>query len=135
MMAARALRASTLAAALAVSSAAARAQDCCDPAGPFRTGEAAADEPATCDTIGYWMERVPAYDGRLTVSIQGVLSAVETDGTLAYLVMCEAPGVRVMCVTYSTNGMQPGDFVAFGGGYAPVDETRMMLDPCLARKL
>lgn len=132
MTAARALRASTLAVALAVSSAAARAQDCCDPAGPFRKGEAYADEPATCETIGDWIDRVPDYDGRLTMAIRGALSAVETDGTLAYLVMCDAPGVRVLCVTYSTNDMQPGDVVLFGGGYAPVDENRIMLDPCLA---
>ncbi len=132
MTAARALRASTLAAALAVSSAAAQAQDCCDPAGPFRKGEAYADEPATCETIGDWIDRVPDYDGRLTMSVRGALSAVETDGTLAYLIMCDAPGVRVLCVTYSTNGMQPGDVVLFGGGYAPVDESRVMLDPCLA---
>lgn len=132
MTAARVLRASSLAVALAVSSVSAPAQECCDPAGPFRKGEAYADEPATCETIGDWIDRVPAYDGRLTMSIRGTLSAVETDGTLAYLVMCEAPGVRVLCVTYSTNDMQPGDVVLFGGGYAPVDESRVMLDPCLA---
>lgn len=132
MKAARALRASTLAAALAASTLPAPAQDCCDPAGPFRKGEAYADQPATCETIGDWIDRVPDYDGRLTMSIRGALSAVETDGTLAYLIMCDAPGVRVLCVTYSTNDMQPGDVVLFGGGYAPVDESRVMLDPCLA---
>jgi len=132
MTAARVLRASLLAVPLAMSTVPAPAQECCDPAGPFRKGEAYADEPATCETIGDWIDRVPAYDGRLTMSIRGTLSAVETDGTLAYLVMCEAPGVRVLCVTYSTNDMQPGDVVLFGGGYAPVDESRVMLDPCLA---
>lgn len=132
MIAGYALPRSLLLAAFALSAGPASAQECCDPAGPFRTGEAYADEPATCGTVAGWIDRAPAYDGRITMSIRGALSAVETDGTLAYLVMCEAPGVRVLCVTYSTNGMQPGDVVLFGGGYSRVYETRVMLDPCLA---
>lgn len=110
----------------------AQEQSCCDPTGPFRPGEGYADEPATCETIGTWVDRAPQTDARITLSIVGPLSAVEFDGTLAYLVMCEQPGVQVMCVTYSTNGMQPGNVVLFGGGYKRVGDQQVMLDPCLA---
>jgi hypothetical protein len=112
---------------------AAQAQDCCDPASPFRAGEAYAETPATCETLAHWVERAPQVDARITMSVRGPLVAVEFDGALAYLIMCEAPGVQVMCVTYSTNGMQPGDNVLFAGGYLRVGETQVMLDPCLAR--
>lgn len=114
------------------SGAMAQAQDCCDPAGPFRPGEAYADVPATCETIGMWADRAPQTDSRITLSIVGELSAVEFDGTLAYLVMCREPGIQVLCVTYSTNGMQPGDIVLFGGGYKRLGAKQVMLDPCLA---
>jgi hypothetical protein len=110
------------------------AEDCCDPAGPFRSGEAYAEGPATCETIGHWIERVPEADRRITLTVRGALSAVESDGVLAYLIMCPEPGVQVMCVAYSTNGMQPGDVVMFGGGYARVGENQVMLDPCLASR-
>lgn len=109
-----------------------RAQDCCDAAGPFRPGEGYAEEPATCETIGGWVERAPQVDARITLSVRGALSAVEFDGALAYLVMCAEPGGQVMYVTYSTNDMQPGDVVLFAGGYARIGEKQVMLDPCLA---
>ena len=109
-----------------------RAQDCCDPASPFREGEGYAEEPATCETLAGWVERAPQVNARITMSVRGALSAVESDGALAYLVMCEEPGVQVMCVTYETNGMQPGDVVLFAGGYSRVGEKQVMLDPCLA---
>jgi hypothetical protein len=111
-----------------------QAEECCDPAGPFRPGEAYADEPATCETIGHWMERAPQVDRRITLTMRGALSAVETDGVLAYLIMCPEAGVQVMCVAYSTNGMQPGELVTFAGGYARVGEKQVMLDPCLASR-
>ncbi|WP_271899174.1 hypothetical protein [Candidatus Phyllobacterium onerii] len=109
-------------------------QDCCDPEGPFRPGEGYADKPATCKTIAGWLERAPQVDARITLSVRGALSAVEFDGALAYLVICAEPDVRVMCVTYSTNGMRPGDVVLFAGGYSRVGTKQVMLDPCLASK-
>lgn len=111
-----------------------RAQDCCDPAGPFRAGEAYADQPATCETIGHWIERAPEVDARISLTVRGVLSDVQSDGALAYLIMCGEGGVQVMCVTYQTNGMQPGEAVLFAGGYARVGEKQAMLDPCLASR-
>ena len=111
---------------------AAGAQECCDPAGPFRPGEGYAETPATCATIGNWVERAPAVDARITLSVRGKLVHVQSDGALAYLIMCEEGGMQVMCVTYQTNGMKAGDEVLFAGGYARVGEKQVMLDPCLA---
>lgn len=117
---------------LVLPAAVARAQECCDPASPFRAGEGYADEPATCENLAEWAGKAPSTDARISMSIRGALSAVESDGALAYLVMCELPGFQVMCVTYSTNGMAPGDVVLFAGGYQRVGERQVMLDPCLA---
>lgn len=130
-MVSRSVRALALALWL-LSSASAVAQDCCDPAGPFRAGEGYAETPATCETLAHWAERAPRVDARISLTIRGALSHVETDGALAYLIMCEEGGMQVMCVTYETNGMQPGDVVLFGGGYARTGEKQVMLDPCLA---
>ena len=119
---------------LLAASAVSAAQECCDPAGPFRLGEGYADQPATCETLRDWVERAPQLDARITMSVRGALSAVESDGALAYLVMCAEPDVRVLCVTYSTNDMQPGDVVLFAGGYSRVGDKQVMLDPCLASR-
>jgi hypothetical protein len=68
------------------------------------------------------------------MTVRGTLSHVETDGALAYLIMCGQGGAQVMCVTYQTNGMKPGDTVLFAGGYSRVGEKQVMLDPCLASR-
>lgn len=106
--------------------------DCCDPASPFRAGEAYPDELATCATLVHWAERAPKTDNRITLGIEGKLTGVHSDGVMAYLLMCEPAAVQVMCVTYSTNGHVPGDVVILGGGYSRVDDHHVMLDPCLA---
>ena len=123
-----ALALSVLFAASAVSA----AQECCDLAGPFRPGEGYAETPATCATIGDWADRAPEVDARITLTIRGKLVHVQSDGALAYLIMCEEGGMQVMCVTYQTNGMKAGDEVLFAGGYSRVGEKQVMLDPCLA---
>jgi hypothetical protein len=117
---------------LLAASTASAAQECCDPAGPFRPGEGYAETPATCATIGDWAARAPTVDARITLTIRGKLVHVQSDGALAYLIMCEEGGMQVMCVTYQTNGMKAGDEVLFAGGYARVGEKQVMLDPCLA---
>lgn len=127
-------RALALLAAVLLSAFPAQAEECCDPAGPFQPGEAYAEKPATCETIGNWIGRAPDVDQRITLTVSGALSAVESDGVLAYLIMCPEPGVQIMCVAYNTNGMQPGDVVMFAGGYARVGEKQVMLDPCLASR-
>lgn len=111
-----------------------RAEPCCDPASPFRPGESYPETPATCETVAGWIERAPDTEARITMGITGKLTHVEFDGVLAYLVMCEEPGVQVMCLTYGTNGMKPGETVQFAGGYSRVGEKQVMLDPCLASR-
>ncbi len=66
--------------------------------------------------------------------VRGTLSGVQTDGTLAYLEMCEARALRVVCVTYQANGMKEGDVVSFGGGLASISDDWIKLDPCLASR-
>lgn len=113
-------------------SSALRGEPVIDPEGPFRMGEGYAERPATCETIKNWINHAPATDDRITLTIAGPLAAVQWDGTLAYLVMCEEKDVQVMCVTYSKEGRHVGDTVLFAGGYARYGARRIMLDPCLA---
>lgn len=102
------------------------------PDSPFVLGEAYPKKSATCETVKHWIDKAPEIDARVSFAIEGELVAVEWDGALAYLVMCEESGVQVMCVTYSTDGRHVGDKVLFGGGYSRVGERRILLDPCLA---
>lgn len=126
-----------LAAALAVavfvlSSAPSRAQEWRRSDSPYRMGEEYAEVPATCETIGRWIDHAPKTDDRFSLTMVGRLVSVDWDGALAYLVACEEPGVQVMCVTYSAEGRSVGETVTIAGGFVRVDERRIMLDPCLA---
>ena len=78
---------------------------------------------------------LPLQTTRIDLSTTGVLTAVQTDGALWYLVMCSAPDVRVICVTYASSDMKPGERVTFRGGYNRVDPDHAVLDPCLASRL
>jgi hypothetical protein len=120
------------AAGIALAPAIARAEQLIDPAGPFRMGEGYADVPASCETVKHWVDHAPDTLDRVTMTITGRLVAVEWDGTLAYLIMCDEAGVQVMCVTYSKENRNVGDTVLFAGGYNRAGENRIMLDPCLA---
>lgn len=102
------------------------------PDSPYRMGEAYPETPATCETAKYWIDHAPKVDARVSFAIVGNLVATEWDGALAYLVMCDEADVQVLCVTYSRDGREIGDKVLFGGGFARVDERKIMLDPCLA---
>ncbi|HEX2115982.1 MAG TPA: hypothetical protein VHM01_16370 [Alphaproteobacteria bacterium] len=97
-------------------------------------GEQYPEEPATCETIAYWADRAPETTDRISLGIKDRLTAVESDSVLAYLVMCEPPGIQVICVTYSRGSLEPGDFVLFGGGYSRRGERQIVLDPCLASR-
>lgn len=99
---------------------------------PFVLGEAYPEVPATCDTVGHWIDKAPDIDARVSFAIVGKLTMVEWDGALAYLVMCQESQVQVLCVTYSRDGRDVGDTVLFGGGFARAGERQIMLDPCLA---
>ena len=111
-----------------------RAEDCCDPDGPFALGEQYPEVPATCATIAYWADRAPDTNDRISLGIKDRLTAVESDSILAYLVMCEPPGLQVICVTYSAGSLAPGDVVLLGGGYRRNGDRQVLLDPCLASR-
>ena len=66
--------------------------------------------------------------------MNGPLTLVHTDGVLWYLAICSAPRIRVLCVTYSDNGMKLGEWVTLRGGYRAVDDLHVVLDPCLASR-
>ncbi|MGD9801859.1 MAG: hypothetical protein AB7E81_07095 [Hyphomicrobiaceae bacterium] len=112
----------------------AHAAGCCDPASPFREGEGLADTPATCSDIAKWAQLAPKTNDRITMSIRGKLSKVETSSALVYLTMCEPGQLQVFCVTYETNGMRAGDTVLFAGGYERSATGQVVLDPCLASR-
>jgi hypothetical protein len=84
--------------------------------------------------VADWIEFAPKTDDRVSFAITGKLSAVEWDGALAYLVMCDKDNVQVMCVTYSADGRSVGETVTFGGGFSRAGDKQILLDPCLASK-
>jgi hypothetical protein len=77
---------------------------------------------------------MPQRDYRIDLSVAGSLTAVQTDGLLWYLVLCSSPDIRIMCVTYQSNGMKAGDRVVVHGGYRRRDADHVLLDPCLANQ-
>jgi hypothetical protein len=96
------------------------------PAGIFR---ADAGRMQGCQADG-----IPELDYRIDLSVVGSLTAVQTDQVLWYLVLCSAPDIRIMCVTYQSNGMAIGDRVIVKGGYLRRDANHVLLDPCLANR-
>ena len=106
-----------------------------DPMGPFTMGEAMPDHPATCETIGQWIDRAPDYQGRISMAIQGALVETHWDGALAYLIICDPKDVQVMCVTYEPAAPDPDRQVLLAGGFIRVGERQIMLDPCLISPL
>lgn len=77
---------------------------------------------------------LPELNDRIDLSVVGSLTAVKTDGALWYLVLCSPPDVRIMCVTYQSNGMEAGDRIIVKGGYQRRDDDHVLLDPCLASR-
>jgi hypothetical protein len=123
-----------LAAILLLAPLVASASDCCDPDSPFREGEGYADTPATCENIAHWADRAPKTDERFSLYIKGKLSAVHWTGVIAYIVMCDEKVMEVVCVTYETNDMRPGEVVSFAGGYRRRGEKQIIMDPCLTSR-
>ena len=130
----KAIGAVLLTATLSFNAASIRASDCCDPASPFREGEGYPDTAATCENLAHWVERAPTTTNRVSMAIRGRLSGVHSTSALAYLEMCEPKGMRVVCVTYETNGMQAGEVVTFAGGLSNRNKEWLVLDPCLASR-
>lgn len=123
------LKAIPIAIVLGATSAFAIAQPVFEEDGPFRIAEGFGT-PATCETIGKWIDRVPDYDGRITMVIEGPIEESHWDGALAYLIMCKPQGIQVMCVTYAERKAS-SEMVLFAGGYIRAGERQIMLDPCL----
>jgi hypothetical protein len=101
----------------------------------FSYGEEAARSAARCGDLRAMSAGLPPLEQRVSLTISGELTAIQTDGALWYLVMCASPDVRVLCVTYESNDMKRGDPVLFRGGYSRVDEDHVALDPCLASRV
>jgi hypothetical protein len=101
---------------------------------PFSYGEDIPDLVATCEDIRNWASKAPKTEMRISLAIRGELSRVHADSALVYLTMCADPNPKIMCVTYSRNGMSTGDVVTFAGGFRQADSERIILDPCLASR-
>ena len=89
---------------------------------------------ATCENLETATAGFRPPGSRVDLWVSGALTLVRTDGVLWYLAICSSPGVRVMCVTYSDNGMKPGERVTLRGAYGRQDERHVLLDPCLASR-
>jgi hypothetical protein len=76
----------------------------------------------------------PLIEQRIDLWATGPLTIVHTDQVLWYLGICASPGIRVLCVTYSDNGMQPGEMVTVRGAMNVQDPKHIVLDPCLASR-
>jgi hypothetical protein len=98
----------------------------------FSEAEQPARVPARCGELRAQSDGLPTTDTRIDLALVGALTSVNTDGALWYLVACAAPDIRVMCVTYESNGMKAGDQVLLRGGYTRVNPDHVVLDPCLA---
>ncbi len=105
---------------------------------PGRPGLAEAERQprsiATCETLERALAGFAPPERRIDLWVSGPLSLVHTDGVLWYLAICSAPGIRVMCVTYSDNGMKIGERVTLRGALRPQDSRHFLLDPCLASR-
>ncbi|MGH6762372.1 MAG: hypothetical protein ACRECW_12385 [Phyllobacterium sp.] len=92
-------------------------------------------ENASCDSLAATLGgfEVPAGD-RIDLWASGPLTLIHTDEVLWYIAICSAPGIRVMCVTYSDNDMKVGERILVRGAMQIQDETHIVLDPCLASR-
>jgi hypothetical protein len=100
----------------------------------FSEAEQPVQRPAECSDVRRMADGLPVLEYRIDLSAIGSLMAVQTDGVLWYLVLCSSPDIRIMCVTYESNGMAVGDRVIVKGGYRRLDANHVQLDPCLANR-
>lgn len=122
-------------AALSLSGGVAYSQDEPYPGRPGLAGpEGTPRDVATCDTIRRTLDGFQPSRDRVDLWISGPLSLVHTDTVLWYLAVCPDTGIRVMCVTYSDNGMKVGDHVVLAGALEVQDKKHAVLDPCLASR-
>jgi hypothetical protein len=95
--------------------------------------EGTPETTATCADLAATIRdlQVPVHE-RVDLWASGPVTIVDTDRVLWYIGICEEPGIRVLCVTYSDNGMQIGDIVTVRGAMRIQDARHILLDPCLA---
>jgi len=67
----------------------------------------------------------------VTIQVVGAVTAVQSDGALAYLAMCAPPEPQVLCVTYTTGNWKIGDRVVLSGSLSRPSPNHVLLDPCL----
>jgi hypothetical protein len=103
-----------------------------------RPGLAEAEsEPAAiakCESLHASLAGFRPPQRRVDLWVSGQLTLVHSDGVLWYLAICSSPRIRVLCVTYSDNGMKLGESVTLRGAYRAVDDLHVVLDPCLASR-
>jgi hypothetical protein len=87
---------------------------------------------ASCESLQASLAGFQPPERRVDLWVSGPLTLVKTDGVLWYLIVCSSPRIRVMCVTYSDNGMKVGERVTLRGAYRAIDDRHVVLDPCLA---
>jgi hypothetical protein len=124
-----------LTAVVALAGAPARAQDLKDLKDtPFAYGDDFPEVNATCENVRSWAGKAPDTHVRFNMAVRGKLSRVAEDSALVQLTMCQAPELKVTCITYKTNGMAAGDVVTFVGGFRQPNSEHVVLDPCLASR-
>jgi hypothetical protein len=87
---------------------------------------------ASCESLQASLAGFQPPERRVDLWVSGPLTLVKTDGVLWYLIVCSSPRIRVMCVTYSDNGMKVGERVTLRGAYRAIDDRHVVFDPCLA---
>ena len=100
----------------------------------FAEAEASPYGIATCESLPETLAGFSQPERRVDLWIKGALTLVHTDGALWYLAICAKPSIRVLCVTYSDNGMKLGEQVTFRGAFSRQDSSHVLLDPCLASR-
>ena len=102
---------------------------------PFADPDMHPAHEARCHEVRALTKGRETGETRVDFSVTGPLALVHFDGTLAYLGLCgTAPDPKVLCVTYQTNDMKPGDVVTVAGGYSRPNPDFIVLDPCLAQR-
>ena len=92
-------------------------------------------ETARCNDLQKTIENFQLPSGqRIDLWASGPLTIVDTDEVLWYVGICPDTGIRVLCVTYSDNGMRVGDVVTVRGAMRIQDDKHILLDPCLASR-
>nr|CAD6436332.1 hypothetical protein REQ54_03884 [Rhizobium sp. Q54] len=71
---------------------------------------------------------------RVDLWVSGPVTILDTDRVLWYVGVCDVPGVRVLCVTYSDNDVKLGDVATLRGAMRIQDPYHIVLDPCLASR-